>query len=63
MNAIGPGSSRSGSYQPVARSLRSTFTKPMQFPPQIAILASRAITASRSVSGGTPSRGSSKPLA
>ena len=31
----------------------------MQFPPHTAIPAPRAIVASRSVSGGTPSRGSS----
>ena len=35
----------------------------MQFPPHTAIPASRAIVASRSVSGGMPSRGSSYPLA
>ena len=35
----------------------------MQFPPHTAIPASRAIVASRSVSGATPTRGSSYPLA
>ena len=35
----------------------------MQLPPQIAMPCARAIAASRSVSSGTPSRGSSYPLA
>jgi hypothetical protein len=63
MNVIPPGRRSGGSSHPVARKPSSTFTNPMQLPPQIAMPASRAIAARRSTSGGASERGSSNPLA
>ena len=59
MNVTGPRRRWSGVGNPVARSLKVSWQKPMPLPPHIGTPASRAIAATRSVSGATPGTGSS----